>query len=189
MSDANVDRKASKDDLRVVQSFYDCLELRNVPGVLALLDPQVQWTEAEGFPYFSGTWVGPEAVPNNLLKRVAADWSSFSTRSERMLVDGPTIISLGAYTGTHRLTEKKCGRNLSTSGPLTSRRSLASRCTPTQQRFSKLCGIRARLRQLHVMSGFVQRRILRNVRFASKADFMALAAWGQKRNCMLRTSR
>jgi len=106
MSDANVDRKASEDDLKVVQSFYDSLDRGDVPGVLALLDPQVRWTEAEGFPYYSGTWVGPDAVLNNLLKRVAEDWSSFGARSERMLVDGPTIVSLGVYTGTHKVTGK-----------------------------------------------------------------------------------
>lgn len=106
MSDANVDRKVSEDDVKIVQSFYDCLERGDVPGVLALLDSQVRWTEAEGFPYYSGTWVGPEAVLNNLLKRVAADWSSFGARSERVLVDGATIVSLGVYTGTHKVTRK-----------------------------------------------------------------------------------
>ena len=45
-----------------VRSFYDALGRGDVATVVALLDPQVQWTEAESFPYYSGTWEGREAV-------------------------------------------------------------------------------------------------------------------------------
>ena len=50
-----------------VRCFYDALGRGDVPAVLALLDSHVQWTEAESFPYYSGTWTGPDAVANNLL--------------------------------------------------------------------------------------------------------------------------
>ena len=64
--------------IRVVSSFYERLGKGDVPGVLGLLHPQVEWTEAERFPYYSGTWVGPQAVLDNLLKRIASDWTEFA---------------------------------------------------------------------------------------------------------------
>ena len=39
----------------VVQGFYD-----------ALAQGDVRWTEAEHFPYYSGTWIGPQAVLDKL---------------------------------------------------------------------------------------------------------------------------
>jgi len=33
-----------------VRRFYDALGRGDVPAVLSLLDPQVEWTEAERFP-------------------------------------------------------------------------------------------------------------------------------------------
>jgi len=51
-----------------VRRFYDALGRGDVPSVLSLLDAQVEWTEAERFPYYGGTWRGPQAVLDNLLK-------------------------------------------------------------------------------------------------------------------------
>ena len=48
--------------LDVVQSFYSALDRGDVSAALSLLDSTVQWSEAEGFPYYSGTWSGPQAV-------------------------------------------------------------------------------------------------------------------------------
>jgi ketosteroid isomerase-like protein len=54
--------------LNIVQDFYAALGRGDVAAVLRLLDPQVEWTEAERFPYYSGTWHGHQAVLDNLLK-------------------------------------------------------------------------------------------------------------------------
>ncbi|HVJ54724.1 MAG TPA: nuclear transport factor 2 family protein [Aliidongia sp.] len=92
--------------IRVVSSFYDHLGKGDVPAVLGLLDPEVKWTEAKGFPYYSGTWIGPEAVLNNLLKRLAADWTDFSAVPKDYLIEGSKIVSFGTYAGTYKETGK-----------------------------------------------------------------------------------
>jgi ketosteroid isomerase-like protein len=40
----------------LVRAFYAAVARADVPGVVALLHPNLYWTEAEGFPYYSGTW-------------------------------------------------------------------------------------------------------------------------------------
>src|SRR5882757_6840019 len=90
--------------IRVVNGFYDRLGRGDVPGVLGLLDPEVKWTEAERFPYYSGTWVGPEAVLNNLLKRIAADWTDFAAAPKDYLIEGSKIVSFGTYSGIYKKT-------------------------------------------------------------------------------------
>jgi uncharacterized protein len=97
---------ATTNTVRVVNSFYTALTAGDVPTVLGLLDEQVQWTEAERFPYYSGTWIGPQAVLDNLLKRLAADWTRFSATADDFLVEGDSVVSFGHYAGTYKTTSK-----------------------------------------------------------------------------------
>lgn len=92
--------------LDVVKGFYAALGRSDADGALALLAPDVEWTEAERFPYYSGTWHGPEAVLNNLLKRLGQDWEDFSASADDFVVDGDRIVSLGVYAGTYKSTGK-----------------------------------------------------------------------------------
>jgi ketosteroid isomerase-like protein len=80
------------------------LDRGDIATVVALLDPQVQWTEAESFPYYSGTWAGPEAVVNNVLIPLARDWEGFSARAHEFIASGDRVVSLGIYTGTFKKT-------------------------------------------------------------------------------------
>jgi ketosteroid isomerase-like protein len=92
--------------VNVIKNFYAALARGDVPSVLGLLDPEVQWTEAERFPYYSGTWHGPQAVLDNLLKRLAEDWDGFSATAEDFIVEGNRIAAFGIYAGKYRRTGK-----------------------------------------------------------------------------------
>jgi ketosteroid isomerase-like protein len=95
--------------IEIVQRFYEALGRADVPAVLATLSDNVEWTEAERFPYYTGTWRGPQAVLNNLLVRVANDWDGFAADPFDFVADGDRIVALGTYTGTY----KKTGREIS----------------------------------------------------------------------------
>lgn len=90
--------------LNIVQDFYAALGRGDVAAVLGLLDPQVEWTEAERFPYYSGTWHGPQAVLDNLLKRLAQDWHDFSATANDFVVEGNRVVSFGVYAGMYKRT-------------------------------------------------------------------------------------
>ena len=93
----------------LVRGFYDALGRGDVPAVLSLLDAQVEWTEAERFPYYSGTWRSPQAVLDNVLKPLAADWAGFSAKAHEFIAEGDRVVALGTYSGTF----KKTGRSFS----------------------------------------------------------------------------
>jgi uncharacterized protein len=95
--------------LDTVRRFYDALDNGDVPAVLSLLDAQVQWTEAERFSYYSGTWQGPQAVLDNLLKPLSSDWEGFSAKAHEFIAEGDRVVSLGTYSGKF----KKTGRSFS----------------------------------------------------------------------------
>jgi hypothetical protein len=92
-----------------VRRFYDALGRRDVSAVLSLLDPQVEWTEAERFPYYGGTWHGPQAVLDNLLVPLSGDWDGFSVQANELIAEGERVVTLGTYSGTF----KKTGRSFS----------------------------------------------------------------------------
>ena len=92
-----------------VRRFYDALGRRDLAAVLSVLDARIEWTEAERFPYYSGTWHGPQAVLNNLLIPLARDWEGFSAKVHELIAAGDRVVSLGTYAGT----SKKTGRSFS----------------------------------------------------------------------------
>src|SRR5215467_3771877 len=93
----------------IVSRFYEALGRGDVPAVLSLLDEHVEWTEAERFPYYGGTWRGPQAVLDNLLVPLSLDWDEFAAKAHEFIVEGNRVVSLGSYTGRF----KKTGRSFS----------------------------------------------------------------------------
>jgi uncharacterized protein len=92
-----------------VRHFYDALGRGDVPAVLSVLDAQIKWTEAERFPYYSGTWQGPQAVLDNLLKPLSSEWDGFSAKAQEFITEGDRVVALGTYSGKF----KKTGRSFS----------------------------------------------------------------------------
>jgi ketosteroid isomerase-like protein len=87
-----------------VRRFYDALGHGDVAAVLSLLDAEVEWTEAERFPYYGGTWRGPQAVLDNLLVRLASDWDGFSAWPHELIAERDRVVALGTYSGTYKST-------------------------------------------------------------------------------------
>jgi ketosteroid isomerase-like protein len=96
-------------ELETVKSFYEALERGDVTAVVALLSDELTWTEAEGFPYYSGTWRTPQEVVEKLFVPLAHDWDGFSVRAESFVCESSAVVAFGAYGGINRAT----GRRLS----------------------------------------------------------------------------
>lgn len=92
--------------VEIVRAFYTAVAQGDVPGVVALLHPDLEWTEAEGFPYYSGTWRQPQDVVEKLLVPLMRDWDDFSAVADDFIVEGDRVVSLGAYAGTSKATGK-----------------------------------------------------------------------------------
>lgn len=77
-----------------VRGFYAALGRGDVPGVLATLHDQLEWTESESFPYYSGTWRTPQEVVDKLLASLARDWDGFSATAHDFIGEGSRVVSL-----------------------------------------------------------------------------------------------
>ena len=91
----------------IVRAFYAAVSRADVPTVVGLLHPDLHWTEAEGFPYYGGTWRTPQEVVDKLLVPLARDWDGFSATPEHFVVEANEVVAFGRYAGTSRLTGRR----------------------------------------------------------------------------------
>ena len=88
-----------------IRSAYDAFGRGDVPAVLAVLDPDVVWMEAESTTYADrNPYRGPQAVLEGVFMRLGADWSDFRVNVEQIVDGGDTVVGLGRYTATNKAT-------------------------------------------------------------------------------------
>lgn len=92
-------------NLETVQKVYAALSGGDVPAVLSSLSPDIEWTEAEGFP-LAGTYIGPDAVLSGVFMRLATEWEGFAVAPHEFIDAGDTIVVLGKYSGKYVATGK-----------------------------------------------------------------------------------
>jgi uncharacterized protein len=99
------------DQLDLVNAIYDAFSRGDVPGMLAMLDPQVEWNEAEHVTLWPGGPVyGPDQVAAQVLSRIPELFGdTFRIQVERLHACGDTVIMQGRYTATALAT----GKNMS----------------------------------------------------------------------------
>jgi uncharacterized protein len=77
------------DSVEYVKSLYKAFANGDVPTVLAAMDDNIEWNEAEGNPYNLGhPFVGPSAVVEGVFARIMNDVEGFEIHPERFLGDG-----------------------------------------------------------------------------------------------------
>jgi uncharacterized protein len=100
----------SNQNLDGVRGVYVAFAKGDVPAVLGFLSSDVEWTEAEGFPY-AGTYTGPNAVLDGVFMRLGTEWDGFAAVPEEFIDGGDTIVALGKYSGKYKATAKSFQAN------------------------------------------------------------------------------
>jgi len=91
----------------IVTAIYDAFGRGDISAVLGAFHPQIQWREAENFHYADGNpYLGPQAVVEGVLQRLAADVADFAVRPEQFVEGGETVVVEGRYRGRMKATGK-----------------------------------------------------------------------------------
>jgi uncharacterized protein len=95
-------------NVQQVRDLYEAFGRGDVPTVLGAMEPDTQWSEAEGNPYqMSGkAWVGPDAIMQNLFMKLGTEWDAFTVHPKEFYDAGDTVVVEGRYTGTYKATGK-----------------------------------------------------------------------------------
>ncbi len=89
----------------IVKAHYDANDRRDIDGMLCDIAADCRWTEMDGFPC-AGTYVGPEAILENVFVALGKDFDGYSFTLERLLDAGNDVVAVGDYAGTNRKTGK-----------------------------------------------------------------------------------
>lgn len=90
--------------VETVQDFYAAIEAGDVPKMVALMAPDIEWISVVDFNIRDK---GPEEVINKVFIPLMQEWESFSPAPSEFLVDGQTVVSLGRFACIHRATQKR----------------------------------------------------------------------------------
>lgn len=93
----------------LIRGLYEAFGRGDIAGVLERMAPDIEWNEAEGFPYGDGNpYRGPDAIVSGVFARLGTEWDGFAAVPEEYLDAGDTVVVLGRYRGTFKAT----GRSL-----------------------------------------------------------------------------
>ncbi len=95
-------------NIQFAKDLYATFARGDITAVLAMFDPEIHWKPAEGHPYLHGdtVWIGPQAVLENLFKRIGSEWDNFAINVGELHDAGDHVVMEGRYTGTYKATGK-----------------------------------------------------------------------------------
>jgi uncharacterized protein len=89
----------------IIENAYKFFASGDVPALLASFDENIEWTEAEGFPY-GGTYTGADSILDNVFMKLGTEWEKFAAVPDEFLDAGDRIVALGNYSGKYNTTGK-----------------------------------------------------------------------------------
>ena len=97
----------TEDLAAIVRGAYEAFGHGDIPAVLAVLAPDVEWVESEatGIPT-RGTHTGPQQVVENVFAVVPQDWQEFALVPEDFFADGDTVIVRGRVRAVAKASGK-----------------------------------------------------------------------------------
>ena len=94
--------------LEIAQQAYHAFDRGDIDGVLADLDDDIEWQQAQGLPH-GGTYRGIAEVRRNVFDPLDRDWwDEFTATASQFIEGGEEIVVLGRYRGIAKST----GRSL-----------------------------------------------------------------------------
>jgi uncharacterized protein len=90
----------------IVKQAYSHFAEGNVPAVLALFDPAIQWHECNGMPFVQGDglFIGPEAVVTHVFMNLPVYFDGFNIAVSEIFGTDDKVVMAGYYQGTNKAT-------------------------------------------------------------------------------------
>ena len=92
----------SEQDVQTLRGAYQDFNSGNVPGVLAILDQEVEWVEPGGGNAASGTFTGPEAVGNEVFALIPQNFDEFTCEPVEVRDEGDRVVASVRFKGRNK---------------------------------------------------------------------------------------
>lgn len=89
--------------------MYDSFAKGDVEAVLSTMSKDIEWNEAEGFPYADGNpYIGPEAILVGVFGRIGEEWEYWNLVDlQLMAMENEMVLATGRYQAKHKKTGKE----------------------------------------------------------------------------------
>lgn len=100
-------------NLELIQQAYSNFAAGNIPAVLAVFHPQIEWRSVTGMPYIhgDGVFVGAEAIVQNIFMNIPAHMDGFNIEVKELFAADDKVVMAGFYQGTWKPTGKSFSAN------------------------------------------------------------------------------
>jgi len=85
----------------------------NVPAVLAMFDPAINWHQCKSFPYVEGEgmYTGPDELVKNIFMKIPEYYDGFAITITDIFGSGDKVAMQGFYEGLSKKTGKRFKAN------------------------------------------------------------------------------
>lgn len=93
-------------NIDLVKQAYANFAAGNVPAVLALFDPSIEWRECKGVPFIKddGIYTGPEAVVSKVFMHIPDYFDGFNIAVSDIFGTDDKVVMMGFYEGINKTT-------------------------------------------------------------------------------------
>jgi uncharacterized protein len=100
-------------NVELAKQAYANFATGNVPAVLALFDPAIEWHECNSFPFIEGDgiYIGPDAVLTKIFMPIPEHYDGFTINVTDIFGSGDKVAMQGFYEGVYKATGKKFKAN------------------------------------------------------------------------------
>ena len=92
----------SRQDIETMQSAYDAFNRGDIPAVMEVMHPEVQWTEPGGGRSPAGTFSGPESVANDVFAAIPEHFEQFRANPQDWIDAGDRLAVAGHFHGSSK---------------------------------------------------------------------------------------
>jgi ketosteroid isomerase-like protein len=93
-------------NVELVKKAYSDFAEGNVPGVLGIFDPAIEWKECKGMPFVKGDgiFIGAEAIVANVFMNLPVYFDGFNIAVTEVFGTDDKVVMVGYYQGTNKAT-------------------------------------------------------------------------------------
>ena len=92
----------SEQDVETIRGAYDAFGRGDIPAVLGILDPNVEWIEPGGGNSPSGTFNGPDAVASGVFGVIQEQFDEYAAAPSDFSENGDHVEVKGRFTGKNK---------------------------------------------------------------------------------------
>lgn len=89
----------SQQDVTTMRTAYEAFNRADIPAVLSVMDPAIEWHEPGGGKAPRGTFRGPQSVANDVFATIPQSFEEFHAQADHYIDAADRLVVTGRFHG------------------------------------------------------------------------------------------